>query len=582
MQHAHEMLFTGHRSWTTLCSTKPPRIDNSTRRKQVNTSRRIYSRSLRASNTVEHGTAQFAGQRHFAILSFAFLVLSQIVARGAELPNIVIILADDLGYGDATCYNPDSKIPTPNMDRLAEQGLRFTDAHTPSSVCTPTRYGLLTGQYCWRTRLKEGVLDGFSPPLIERDRITLASMLKRSGYSTACIGKWHLGMQWKRLDGSLETEDRGQKGFRGGEAIDFNAKLSGGPTDVGFDSYFGISASLDMPPYCWIENERCVQPPNGMTSDHRKELFRTQTEGKSHDNFKIDAVLPELKRRTLQTIDRHFSAKANSPLFLYLPINSPHLPVAPSQDFIGKSQAGLYGDFVVETDDYIGSVYKAFEANKAIENTLIIVTSDNGGLWHQWTPEEQDDRVLYKPTERAAYTASFGHHSNAQLRGTKADIYEGGHRVTFLLHWLKGVPKPKIVDSPIELTDVLATLADIVDVKLPNSIDHDSCSFANLLNIQTKNSPPRDVLVHHSLNGLFSIRVGKWKFVEARGSGGFSSPKTIKPKGGEPHGQLYNIVSDPRETKNVFADHPDLVSQLSLKLETIKASSRLSNIESKN
>ncbi len=513
------------------------------------------------------------------VLIAQLFYLELLTAESSERPNIIIILADDLGYGDAKCYNPDSKIPTPSMDRLAEHGLRFTDAHTPSSVCTPTRYGLLTGQYAWRTRLKEGVLDGFSPPLIELDRMTLATMLKQAGYSTACIGKWHLGMQWKRLDGSLETDDRGEKGFRAGETIDYNAKLSGGPTDVGFDSYFGISASLDMPPYCWIENDLCVPPPDEMTSDHRKELFRSQTEGKSHHDFKIDAVLPELKRRAVQTIDQHFSRKSTSPLFLFLPINSPHLPVAPSQDFVGKSQAGLYGDFVVETDDFIDSVVKAFEKNNAIENTIIMVTSDNGGLWHQWTPKESDDLALYKPTERSSYTASFGHHSNAQLRGTKADIYEGGHRVTFLMQWLKGVSQPKIVDTPIELTDVLATLADIVDVKLPESVDHDSCSFANLLNIASKNTPPREVLVHHSLNGLFSIRVGNWKFVEARGSGGFSSPKTMKPKRGEPDGQLYNLASDPLETMNVYSDHPDLVSQLKSKLNAIKASSRLSDIE---
>ncbi len=262
-------------------------------------------------------------------IHFVLLLAPVSVVFGSH-PNVVVILADDLGWGDARCYNPESKIPTPHMDRLAEHGLRFTDAHTPSSVCTPTRYGLLTGQYCWRTRLTEGVLDGFSPPLIAKDRPTLATLLKQVGYTTACIGKWHLGMQWTKLDGTLETSDRGDGGFRNGSDIDFTAKLTGGPCDVGFDSYFGISASLDMPPYCWIENDRCSPVPTAMTPDNKKEMFRTQTSGKSDPDFKIDEVLPELKRRTVAKIDSHLTATPNKPLFLYLPINSPHLPVAPS------------------------------------------------------------------------------------------------------------------------------------------------------------------------------------------------------------------------------------------------------------
>ncbi len=514
----------------------------------------------------------------FALLAAIDTPLLADSTKGDDFPNIVIILADDLGYGDARCYNPDSKIPTPNMDLLAQRGLRFTDAHTPSSVCTPTRYGLLTGRYCWRTRLTQGVLDGFSPPLIDRDRLTIARLLKQAGYSTACIGKWHLGMQWTRLDGQLETEDRGEKGFRGGEWIDLNARLIGGPLEVGFDSYFGIAASLDMPPYCWIENDICHPVPNEMTGDHRQELFRTQTAGKSHPDFHLEEVLPELKRRTVQTIDEHFSKKMPKPLFLYLPINSPHLPIVPSRDFVGKSQAGLYGDFVVETDDYVGSVVKAFEKHKAIDNTMIIVTSDNGGLWHAWSPQEADDRAKYKPTERALTTARFGHHSNAKLRGTKADIYEGGHRVPFLLQWLKTIPKAKVIDAPVELTDVLATVADIVNFRLPESLEHDSCSFAKIFNIASINTPPRSVLVHHSLNGLFSIRIDNWKYVESRGSGGFSSPKTISPKPVEADGQLYDLATDPFETKNVYLDHPERVAQLKAKLIAIKKSSNLSEV----
>jgi arylsulfatase A-like enzyme len=407
--------------------------------------------------------------------------------------------------------------------------------------------------------------------------MTLASLLKRKGYATACLGKWHLGMQWTRKDGSLETSDRSEGGFRGGDLIDFNAKISGGPCDVGFDFYFGISASLDMPPYCWIENDRVSPLPDGVASDNRQEIFRTQTSGASNSEFHIDEVLPTLKRRTVAKIDEHFQEKPGEPLFLYLPLNSPHLPVAPSPAFIGKSQAGLYGDFVVETDDFVGGVMEAFTKHNALENTLIIFTSDNGGLWHQWSAQEADDVAGYKPTPRSDYTAGFKHHSNAALRGTKADIYEGGHRVPFLVHWPRAVPVGRVVDTPIELTDVLATLADVTDQKLPNSLDHDSCSFGQLMGIDAKNTPIRSVLVHHSIQGLFAIRDGDWKLAMARGSGGFSSPKSVKAKSGEPSVQLYNLLDDPYETRNVALEHPDRVDSLMKKLEAIRSARKLSD-----
>jgi arylsulfatase A len=517
----------------------------------------------------------------FTILAFLFdtqrLFSQTSTGNPSSMPHVVVILADDLGYGDPQCYNAESKIPTPHLNRLAKNGLRFTDAHTPSSVCTPTRYGLLTGQYCWRTRLKSGVLDGYSPPLIPKDRTTLASLLKQKGYATACLGKWHLGMQWTRKDGTLETLDRDEGGFRGGDSIDFTAKMTGGPCDVGFDSYFGISASLDMPPYCWIEDDRVSPLPDGVAPDHKKEMLRTQTSGASNSEFHIDDVLPTLKRRTVAKINEHFQATPGKSLFLYLPLNSPHLPVAPSPSFIGKSQAGLYGDFVVETDDFVGGVMDAFTKHNALENTLIIFTSDNGGLWHQWTPQEADDVAGYKPTPRSEYTAGFKHHSNGALRGTKADIYEGGHRVPFLVSWPRAIPVGRVVDAPTELTDILATLADVTNQKLSDSIEHDSCSFGHLLGIAANNSAKRSVLVHHSLQGLFAIRVGDWKLAEARGSGGFSSPKTVKAKTGEPSVQLYNLANDPYETQNVAAQNPDRVEDLTKKLESIRSARRLSD-----
>jgi arylsulfatase A len=512
-------------------------------------------------------------------LSFAcflsLLLLATCPLSASSRPNVIIILADDLGYGDPRCYNPESKIPTPHIDQLAAAGLRFTDAHTPSSVCTPTRYTLLTGRYCWRTRLTSGVLDGFSPPLIEPDRPTIASWLRQQGYATACIGKWHLGMQWTRRGGSPETEDRGTGGFRSGEEIDFTRPLTCGPCDVGFETYFGISASLDMPPYCWIENDRCSPAPDGLASDNKGALFLSQTGGVSQSGFRLEDVLPTLKRRTTEWIDRHCAAAADRPFFLYLPLNSPHLPVVPSAAFRGKSGAGEYGDFVVETDDFVGAVVEALRRNARLDDTLIVFSSDNGGLWHQWEPREADDVASYKPTPRGEYTAGFGHHSNATLRGTKADVYEGGHRVPLIVSWPRAVREPVVVDDPVELTDLFATIADVVGGPLPPEAAPDSFSFARLLGVSAAQGSRRETLVHHSLQGVFAVRRGGWKYVESRGSGGFSAPKTVRPGPGEPTGQLYHLKSDPHETRNVFLEHPDRVAELSAALDAIRAGDRL-------
>jgi arylsulfatase A len=495
------------------------------------------------------------------------------------LPNILIVLADDLGFGDVACNHPDSKIATPAIDRLARHGLRFTDAHSPSAVCTPTRYALLTGQYCWRTRLKNGVLDGFSPPLIAPEQQTLPKLLQQAGYATHCLGKWHLGMQWQRLDGSLETADRGASGFRDGSDLDFNKRLTGGPLGVGFEHFFGISASLDMPPYCWIEDERCQPPPDSQTADHRGEMFLSQTAGKAHSAFQIDEVLPTLKRRTIETMDQHFQAHSNQPLFLYLPLTSPHLPVAPSPAFRGKSQAGTYGDFVMETDDFVQGIIDTLQRCGELSNTLLIVTSDNGGLWHTWEAREPEDVRAYRPTDRGRYTAGFGHHSNAWLRGTKADIYEGGHRVPFILHWPDQIDRPRVEETPVELTDLLATLADIVGIELPASILHDSYSFASLLGISSSSGQPRSLLVHHSISGVFSLRRGPWKYIESRGSGGFSSPKVVRPEVGTPTGQLYHLLDDPREARNVFDDYPAEVRDLQKQLEAVRNSISLHHLQ---
>lgn len=498
-----------------------------------------------------------------------------VMARdGSSRPNVIIILADDLGYGDLGCYNPNSKIPTPNLDRLAAAGVRFTDAHTPSSVCTPTRYGLLTGRYAWRTRLKSEVLDGFSPPLIDAGRPTIASVLQAGGYRTACFGKWHLGMQWTRADGAPESLDRAVRpaGFRSGEGIDFKRRITGGPLGAGFDHYFGISASLDMPPYCWIENDLPVGEVTGVLPD-KSEIYLSVARGLVADGFELDRVLPTLKTKTVDWIEAQHRRDSAQPFFLYLPLNGPHLPVVPSAAFAGKSPAGPYGDFMMEVDDYVGAVMAAVSRIGAQENTIIIFTADNGGLYHRWVPQEADDVAGYRPTPRALALDRFGHHSNGVLRGTKADIYEGGHRVPLIVSW-PAVARRGVAATPVELTDLFATLAEAMGVSLPEHAAPDSFSFYDVL-ARADGRSARPFLVHHSLDGSFAVREGHWKYMEARGSGGFSSPQTIATGPGEAAGQLYDLKTDPLETRNVIRSEQAKAGYFAELLDRIKAGDAL-------
>jgi arylsulfatase A-like enzyme len=490
-------------------------------------------------------------------------------ARTGTRPNIIFILADDLGYGDLGCYNSSSKIPTPHLDRLAAAGIRFTDAHTPSAVCTPTRYGLLTGRYAWRTRLTSGVLDGFDPPLIEPDRLTVASLLKRQGYRTACIGKWHLGLQWVKKDGS-PVGQRTEGGFRPGDDVDYQHPISGGPLSVGFDYYFGIAASLDMSPYCFIENDRTVGIPN-VESSEDKSLFLNQVAGVKTAGFKLAHVMPALvEKATKFILDQ---ARQPAPFFLYVPLSAPHLPIVPNEKFKGTSKAGNYGDFVVEVDDAVGSVMAALETAGAAQNTLIIFSSDNGGLWHWWNFAETDDVSSGRVTPRGQYVQDHGHASNGHWRGTKADIWEGGHRVPFLVRWPERVRGGAQCHQLICLTDFFATCADIAEAKLPDGAGPDSVSLLPVLLNPASKKPVRESLILHSLRGTFAVRHGEWKMIPARGSGGFSRPVTIAPAAGEPSGQLYNLRLDPAETKNLYRERSDMVRRLEKLLEDVRSNS---------
>jgi arylsulfatase A-like enzyme len=411
----------------------------------------------------------------------------------ADRPNIVYILADDLGYGDVSCFNPKSKINTPNIDRLAALGMRFTDAHSASAVCTPTRAGILTGRYPWRTRLKSGVLYGWSPHLIDPARLTVAAMLKQQGYHTACIGKWHLGMDWAGAKATDATRYNG-------EGVDYSAPIRNGPTAVGFNYFYGISASLDMPPFIWIENDHSVGLPTT-----RKKWVR---EGPAEKDFEAVDVLPTLTKKAISYLDERAKSK-DEPFFLYVPLNSPHTPIVPSKAFLGKSGLNAYADFVLETDDAVGQIVATLDKAGFADNTLVIFTSDNG----------------CSPSAGIPDLNKLGHDPSAGFRGHKADIFEGGHRIPFVARWPGKVKAGSSCADTICLNDLMATAAEITGVKLPDNAAEDSVSILpDLLGTATK--PAREAIVHASINGSLAIRQGDWKLEVCPGSGGWSAPRT--------------------------------------------------------
>jgi len=485
--------------------------------------------------------------RFFSLL-IALLLTASLSAAPSSKPNIIYILADDLGYGDVKCLNPQGKIATPHLNSLAAQGMIFTDAHSSSAVCTPTRYGILTGRYNWRTRLQSGVLGGFSAPLIAEDRLTVAAMLKQQGYATACVGKWHLGMNWPLKDNG-NADDQGNFGgaYKDAWKIDYTKPITRGPNDVGFDYYFGISASLDMPPYMFIEDRKAVKVPTVT-----KALWAGRS-GPAVEDFKLNEVLPAFTAKAVGFIEKQAAAaKEGKPFFLYMPLNSPHTPIAPSDKWKGKSGISEYCDFVMETDDAVGQVIAAVDKAGLTHNTLIIFTSDNG----------------CSPQANFAELAKHNHDPSGEFRGHKADIFEGGHRVPFIVRWPVTIKAGSTSAQTVCLTDFMATAAAILNVKLPDNAGEDSVSLLPAFT-GSADKPLREATVHHSINGSFSIRQGQWKLTLCAGSGGWSDPKPgSKGENDLPAIQLYDLSSDIGETKNVQADHPQVVAKLRALLES--------------
>ncbi|HOP09885.1 MAG TPA: arylsulfatase [Oscillospiraceae bacterium] len=450
-------------------------------------------------------------------------------------PNIIYILADDMGYGDLSCLNENSKIHTPNFDRLADSGMAFTDAHASSAVCTPSRYSVLTGRYNWRSRLKHHVLGGYSPSLIEQDRLTVADMLREKGYKTACIGKWHLGLNWGTTGSFVE-----EPGYRDSKGIDFSAPIKGGPCDHGFDYYFGISASLDMPPYVYIENEKVTQLPDHETES--PDIMRFWRLGPTAPDFKHEQVLPKVTEKALDIIEKW----ADKPFFLYFPLPAPHAPILPIGEFVGKSKTNSYGDFVLMCDDVVGQVMEKLKQLNLTDNTIVIYTSDNG------CSHVADLKAL----------AQLGHNPSYIFRGHKADIYEGGHRIPLLVSWPGKIQPGSTSAEPVCLIDLMATVADIVGYQLPENAGEDSVSNLPVWLGETYQKPLREATVHHSIDGSFSIRKGQWKLELCPGSGGWSYPRPGEEPEGSPSFQLYDLDSDIAEKVNVIADHPEIVEEL--------------------
>lgn len=474
------------------------------------------------------------------LLLTTFLSLAFLASARSENPNLIFILADDMGYGDVS--HAGGLAATPHLDRLAAEGMRFTDAHTTSSVCTPTRYGILTGRYNWRSTLKKSVTWGLSEPLIPHERLTIASFLHHHGYRTGVVGKWHLGLGWQKLPNGEKRKAVNGETKGDGWDIDYSKRVEGGPNDLGFDYSFIIPASLDMFPYVYLRDGVPTQP-----ATHTKAFLTPNRPGPAGADFDAVNCLADFAREARAFIKAR-AKEEDQPFFLYLPLTSPHTPIVPSEKWQGKSPLGPYGDFVMETDWVVGEVLAELEAQGIDENTLVLFTCDNG-----CSPAAKIDELVEK-----------GHKPNADWRGHKADIFEGGHRVPFLVRWPAEIDPGVETDVTVCTSDFFATAAALIGRadEIPENAAEDSFAFDQVL--RGNNEEVRPFIIHHSINGSFAIRKGKWKLNLCPGSGGWSGPKpnqALKDKSLAPV-QLYELETDPAESKNLESEHPELVEQL--------------------
>lgn len=448
-------------------------------------------------------------------------------------PNLIYILADDMGYGDISALNEHCGFTTKYLDQMAGRGMCFTDAHATSAVCTPSRYGILTGRYNWRSRLKSHVMGGYSEPLIEEGRRTVGDLLKEKGYRTIMIGKWHLGMNFAKEPGFVEMP-----GFDACDHVDYGRRIDRSPTANGFDYFYGISASLDMPPYIYIENDRFTALPDHVTKGTGKGYFR---EGPTAPGFVHAHVLDELTDKVLEQIEEN----RERPFFLYFPMPAPHTPILPAERFWGKSGTNEYGDFVLHVDDVVGRIQRKLQETGLLDNTIVIYTSDNG-----CSPAAGFPELLEK-----------GHNPSYVFRGAKADIYEGGHRVPLIVQWPGQIPAGSFCDRVVCLSDLMATVCDLlgIDMKEEDGVD----SVSNLSLWKKPDGPEvREDVIHQSIDGSLSIRKGKWKLAMCPGSGGWSAPQPGEEAAEAPRFQLYDLSLDIGEQRNVIEAHPEEAREL--------------------
>ncbi|WP_298365808.1 arylsulfatase [uncultured Lutibacter sp.] len=485
---------------------------------------------------------------------FMFCVFFMKAQQNTEKPNIIYILADDMGPGDVKAYNKDSKILTPNIDKLAREGVKFMDAHTSSGVCTPTRYGILTGRYSWRTStLKKGVLGGHSEHLIDVERETVASMLKKQGYKTACIGKWHLGMDWKQLKPTTSVRKKANN-------VDISSPIKNGTNVNGFDYYFGISASLNMNPHVFIENDKAQGTFEYLKDQEalKKRGYIGAKPGWSAKEFEQDEVLSTFTEKTCDWIRKN----SDNPFFVYMPLNAPHSPIVPSEKFIGKSGLNDHGDFCMETDWAVGEVLKTLDELGIADNTIVVFTADNGT----------------SPKAGFPVMAKKGHHSSWIYRGMKGTNWEGGHRVPFIVRWPNKVEKNQVSNQLICTTDLMATCAEVLNISINENEGEDSVSFLPAL--KNKNIPELKVraVVHHSDVGIFSVRYGKWKLMfDNYGGSKRGDPRELEPIKDNGSILLFNMENDAVENVNLAGKYPEIVEQLKKKLAQVIKQGRSSS-----
>ena len=500
-----------------------------------------------------------------AVALFAALTAEDVSeAAGRQLPNIVFILADDLGYGDVGCYNGESKVPTPNLDRLARDGMRFTDAHSPSTVCTPTRYSLLTGRMAFRTGMS-GVFTGAGGPcLIDSGRLTLPGMLRDQGYVTACFGKWHVGMTF--FDEAGEAIHEG--GIDAVRRIDYSRRIVGGPIDRGFDHFFGTACcpTTDWL-YAYIDGDRVPVPPTGVLDrdplpDHA--YSKDNRPGMVAPDFDLEEVDLVFLEKSEQFLDKHVRSKSRQPFFLFHSAQAVHLPSFPADRFKGATDAGPHGDFIFELDYVVGRLLGKLERLGVADNTLVIFSSDNG-------PEV---------TTTINMRADHDHDGARPWRGMKRDNWEGGHRVPFIARWPGYVKPSTTCDQTVCLTDVMATCAAVVEAELPNDAAEDSYNILPALLGEERAGPVRQYTLHQTIRLDLGIRHRQWKLLDHRGSGGNNygrgilKPFALEDTAPDAPGQLYNLETDPGETTNLYIEKPEITSELKDRLEEFKQTGR--------